>query len=121
MQRGLWMAVVVAVGVVTGVGCQKEAAPTATPTTAPTGTTAPKGAEPMTMEPGIDRAGEDYRDFDLDQEKPELCRDACFADAACKAYTYVKAGVQGDKARCWLKQTVPGASQNDCCVSGVRR
>lgn len=74
----------------------------------------------LTIEQGVDRPGEDYKDFDLDDARPEACRDACEKDAACKAFTFVKAGVQGDKARCWLKQAVPGALPNDCCASGIR-
>src|SRR4051812_8312916 len=69
---------------------------------------------------GVDRPGSDYRDFDLDRSDPLLCRDACVAEAPCRAWTYVKPGVQGEKARCWLKEGVPEAVKSDCCVSGVR-
>ncbi len=71
-------------------------------------------------EAGIDRPGQDYKDFDLTAADPKLCLDACLAEAECKAWTYVKPGVQGDKARCWLKNGVPDQVNNDCCVSGMR-
>jgi hypothetical protein len=97
---------------------------TTTPTTtpaAPAAPAAPASTPPaLSLEQGVDRPGEDYKDFDLDDARPEACRDACAQDATCKAFTFVKAGVQGDKARCWLKSTVPPAQPHDCCASGVR-
>jgi hypothetical protein len=78
------------------------------------------GSLEFTLEPNTNRPGLDFRDFDLIQEVPELCRDACAADGMCVAYTYVKGGVQGPKARCWLKSVAPAPVPHDCCVSGVR-
>jgi hypothetical protein len=75
----------------------------------------------MTREVDTDRIGMDYRSFSLDRARPELCRDACTRSRTCKAYTYVKPGVQGKKARCWLKKGVPRAKKSSCCVSGVKR
>jgi hypothetical protein len=74
----------------------------------------------LTFEHGMDRPGADYRNFDLPEPRPELCRDACAADQACKAYTYVKPGIQGAKARCWLKSTAGPPRPDGCCVSGVK-
>ena len=73
-----------------------------------------------TIEPGVDRPGADLSSFDLPQADLALCRQACEEQAACKAYTYVKPGVQGPKARCWLKSSVPPAMANSCCTSGVK-
>jgi hypothetical protein len=72
------------------------------------------------LEHNIDRTGSDYRSFDLPAADPNLCCAACEAEAECKAFTYVKPGVQGSSARCWLKNSVPGATPADCCVSGVK-
>lgn len=77
------------------------------------------------IEPGIDRAGGDYRRFDIGnadlRDTPELiCRDTCRKESQCKAWTYVKIGVQGPKARCWLKTSVPAPCLNNCCISGSR-
>jgi len=72
------------------------------------------------MENNVNRPGGDYRDFDLTQPIPELCRDACLGDPRCRAYTFVRPGIQGPSARCWLKSTVPNPEPNTCCVSGVR-
>ncbi len=72
------------------------------------------------MEYLIDRSGSDYKSFDLGDSDPALCRSSCDGEAACKAWTYVKPGAQGPKARCWLKHDVPKASPDACCVSGVK-
>ena len=51
---------------------------------------------------------------------------SCFArrhansEDQCKSWTYVKPGIQGPNARCWLKSATPGAKANNCCISGVR-
>jgi hypothetical protein len=81
------------------------------------GATAPAAG----MEQDTDRPGSDYRDFDLARPEPALCQAACTKGEQCKAWTYVKPGVQGDKARCWLKSEVPDAAPSDCCVSGVKK
>ncbi len=73
------------------------------------------------VEPLADRAGGDYRNFDLATASYDQCRAACSADQQCRAYTYVKPGIQGPRARCWLKNTVPPQRASDCCVSGVIR
>jgi hypothetical protein len=78
------------------------------------------GMAGVQMENNVNRPGGDYRSFDLAQAIPQLCRDACFGDSRCRAYTYVRPGIQGPSARCWLKSTVPNPQPNTCCVSGVR-
>jgi hypothetical protein len=67
----------------------------------------------------IDRPGGDFANFDLNGAFPSDCRDACAKDGKCQAWTYVKPGVQGPKARCWLKSSVPPARANSCCISEV--
>jgi hypothetical protein len=73
-----------------------------------------------TSEPNVDRPGSDYFSAWLDAANPSLCETMCLHDARCLAYTYVKPGVQGPKARCYLKTHVPGSQRNACCVSGVK-
>jgi hypothetical protein len=75
----------------------------------------------VSMESNTNRRGQDYRNFDLAQPRPELCQSECAADGKCKAYTYVKPGLQGQKARCWLKTGVPNPQADSCCVSGVKK
>jgi hypothetical protein len=66
-----------------------------------------------------DRPGGDYANFDLTGKYPSDCRDACARNTMCKAWTYVRPRVQGPKARCWLKSSVPPARPNNCCISEV--
>ncbi len=78
-------------------------------------------ASTTTAEENEDRPGMDYRNFDLTGGQDLIdCRKACNQDARCEAYTYVKPGIQGPNARCWLKSGIPGARSNACCVSGVK-
>jgi hypothetical protein len=74
----------------------------------------------MTMEENTNYFGKDYNDGRLPQEDcgPECCRDACRKDPRCKAYTWVKPGVQGPTARCWLKNAVPAKSTDYNTISG---
>ncbi len=74
----------------------------------------------VTTEKNTDRPGSDYAGYDLPSADPQLCAKACADDAKCKAYTFVKPGLQGPAARCYLKDPAPAALPNDCCVSGVR-
>jgi CubicO group peptidase (beta-lactamase class C family) len=74
----------------------------------------------VTEETGSDRPGGNYRDFALEAAQPALCRNQCDSEAQCKAYAYVKPGLQGPKARCWLKSTIPPRSANACCTSGAK-
>ncbi|WP_101067766.1 PAN domain-containing protein [Roseovarius salinarum] len=78
------------------------------------------GARSVTWEGGTNRPGADFRNFWMNRDQPGLCAMACEQDRRCRAYTYVKPGVQGANARCWLKNGVPSAVSNNCCVSGVK-
>jgi hypothetical protein len=72
-------------------------------------------------EPGTDRPGGDYRNFNLDRDDWHLCQAECNSDARCRAWTYVRPGVQDPtRARCWLKSTIPSRNPSTCCNSGVK-
>jgi hypothetical protein len=73
------------------------------------------------MEPDTNRPGDDYASFDLAVPDPQACADACREDEKCTAFTYVKPGIQGEQARCWLKSGIPDAHPDACCVSGIIR
>lgn len=77
------------------------------------------GGATFTIENNTDRMYGDYKDFDISGGW-ESCRDACANDLNCKAFTWVKPGVQAPSARCYLKNTVNGAYANSNCVTGVR-
>ncbi len=71
-------------------------------------------------EPNFDRPGMDFKNFDAASDDPWLCESACNNDGRCKSWTYVKPGVQGPKARCWLKDGIPPLRSNSCCTSGIK-
>ncbi len=71
------------------------------------------------VEPGIDRPGHDISQTPLSGNDPLMCRALCAEDASCRAWTFVRPGVQGDQAVCWTKFDVPEGYENDCCTSGV--
>jgi hypothetical protein len=71
-------------------------------------------------EPNFDRPGMDFKNFDAASEDPWLCESACNNDQQCKAWTYVKPGVQGPKPRCWLKTGIPPLRSNPWCTSGIK-
>ena len=73
----------------------------------------------FTFEQNIDRPGRDYKNS-LSRGASD-CSFACQAENQCRAWTYVRPGIQGPFGRCWLKSTVPGAVRNNCCTSGVRK
>jgi hypothetical protein len=74
----------------------------------------------VTIETAIDRPGGDYHSFDVGNASVEACRTACAKDSRCRAYTFVRPGVQGKLARCWLKDSVSKARKGACCDSGVK-
>ena len=72
------------------------------------------------IEMDTDRPGMNYKNFDLLRNHPTLCESECIKDANCMAWTYVKPGIQGSSARCWLKRGIPSPVKNTCCVSGYK-
>jgi hypothetical protein len=74
----------------------------------------------LSVENNTNRMGDDYSSFEFAQDNYQTCFNACAADANCRAYTYVRPGAAGPNARCYLKANVPGASGNNCCISGVK-
>lgn len=74
----------------------------------------------VSIEPNINRMGQDYASFALTVEAPEQCRLACEQDSRCVAYTYVHPGYQGPNPVCWLKSAIPEPTSDPCCISGKR-
>jgi hypothetical protein len=69
---------------------------------------------------GTDRPGNNLRSVEVGKDDPALCRFLCAAEAKCKAWTHVRAGLQADRAVCWLKRSVAQVREASCCVSGLR-
>jgi hypothetical protein len=73
----------------------------------------------FTVEQNTDRPGQDYSN--APSRGASDCMTACQLENQCRAWTYVRAGIQGASGRCWLKKAVPQARRNTCCTSGVRK
>ncbi len=71
------------------------------------------------MELDTDRPGKNLRSFDLSSGNPALCEDACEKEPNCMAWTFVKPGIKGTMAKCWLKSGIPSPIRSSCCISGV--
>lgn len=71
------------------------------------------------VEPEIDRPGSDFKILWL-RGGAEACQEACAQNPRCKSYTYVREGVRERSEGCWLKDDVPPAVEDGCCVSGVK-
>lgn len=70
------------------------------------------------MQDNSDRPGSDIHRFEIDGQMPQVCQQACEENRDCRAWTYVRPGVQGRKAICYLKNPAPEARANACCISG---
>lgn len=74
---------------------------------------------------GVNLPGSDIRSFDIPRPDggfvtvESICRQTCENDGQCKAWTLVKAGLQGPQAKCWLKSAIPARRADPCCTSGV--
>ena len=80
----------------------------------------PASAAGPAYEEDTDRPNLDFKWFDLPRPWPQLCQEACATTDRCQAWSYIKPNVRGPLASCWLKDAVPPATSNTCCVSGVR-
>lgn len=67
----------------------------------------------------VDRPGSDIKPgFPVTTSSD--CETQCLREPTCRAYTFVKPGIQGETAKCWLKSGKPKKVGNNCCVSGYR-
>ena len=76
--------------------------------------------DPIALESDTDRPGHDYKNFDLPEPRPEICRDACQRDVRCRAFTYISPGIQDSKPHCWLKEKASRPLPAKGMVSGVK-
>src|ERR1700722_6119340 len=74
------------------------------------------------VETSIDRAGGDYRSFELKRgEGDEVCKAACGTDNKCRAWTYARAGYVGREPHCFLKKEIKPPRRKPGFTSGVVR
>lgn len=77
------------------------------------------GSVAAVLEENFDRPGGDYKRIDAPFSKPDDCRRLCLQDAGrCKSWTFARAGTRGNTEVCFLKESVPVAQPDTCCVSG---
>src|SRR3954469_18799302 len=77
-------------------------------------------AQDEKFSPNTDRPGSDFRNIALRSNAQE-CQRLCAVARQCRAWTFVRPGVQGASARCFLKNEMPAAVANSCCTSGLIR
>jgi hypothetical protein len=68
---------------------------------------------------GVELEGGTYRYFS--DATPEACQSACRSETQCQAWDYVRAGVYGSDARCFLKNRTSTQVQSPCCIAGYER
>ncbi|NJR21040.1 MAG: hypothetical protein HC786_02070 [Richelia sp. CSU_2_1] len=72
------------------------------------------------LEENTDRIGADYSNTFISKPDPDLCKQICAVDEQCQAFTYVRPGIEGDRARCYFKNGVPSPSLREGRSSSVR-
>ena len=53
------------------------------------------------------------------ESTPEGCQARCRADAQCSAWDYLRRGIAGPEARCFLKNRAVNKVANNCCIAGL--
>jgi hypothetical protein len=64
--------------------------------------------------------GGDYRTVDMRGSDPSACKALCDREQQCRAWTLVKPDQDGGRSYCWLKDSVPAATREECCISGIK-
>lgn len=72
------------------------------------------------MATGVNIPGGDIASGALQVPDPGLCRQACDQNSQCLAWTFVKPGIQGAQAMCWLKGTIGQSQRDPNTISGVK-
>jgi PAN domain len=68
----------------------------------------------------FDRPGGDYQSSPVSSGDPAECALVCERDRRCRAWTFAYPTDAAGGAVCWLKNSVPARTPDNCCVSGVR-
>ncbi len=69
---------------------------------------------------GFDRPGGDYASSHVRTGDPAVCAARCERDSRCRAWSFSYPRNHIREARCTLKNMVPAAKPDACCISGVR-
>jgi hypothetical protein len=68
----------------------------------------------------FDRPGGDYASARVRSGDPAVCATRCERDSRCRAWSFTYPRSHIREAVCYLKNVVPPAKPDDCCISGVR-
>jgi serine protease len=68
---------------------------------------------------GLNLFGHDYRSFRTLNDNGAQCSTTCNSEAQCRGWSWVKPGVQGPSAMCWLKDSLPAANNDSNTNSGI--
>ena len=68
---------------------------------------------------GVNFPGKDMMGISTPDDGGVQCRASCLANGQCKAFSWVRPGVQGPDAKCWLKGGVPNSNPDPNANSGV--
>lgn len=72
------------------------------------------------MENDTNRPFSDFDRFHINDNRPDRCQSECLLRRdRCKAWSYVRPGIQHKYAVCYLKDAVPKPVSDKCCISGV--
>jgi hypothetical protein len=77
-------------------------------------------APPAQAQANFDRPGGDYQSSPVASGDPADCAMVCERDRRCRAWSFAYPTDVAGGAVCWLKNSVPERTQDNCCVSGVR-
>jgi hypothetical protein len=75
---------------------------------------------PTSQSLATDRYGNDYRDFDLTEDREELCYAECARDAKCASFAYASS-IGSFQRHCWLKSAGGTETASSLVVSGAKR
>jgi hypothetical protein len=70
---------------------------------------------------GVNLPGNDYRSMPTENDGGTQCGITCLGEAPCRAYTWVRPGLQGQQAMCWLKTSAPPAIRDSATASAIIR
>ena len=73
------------------------------------------------MSIGVDIPGGDFHRFALNIPDPGLCRQECHRYNQCVAWSFIKPGVQGSQAMCWLKSQAGQRRADGNAISGIKQ
>ena len=79
----------------------------------------PVAALPPVIRRGVNFPGMDISGQDTANDGGTACARICVANTQCRAFSWVRPGVQGPSAKCWIKNGVPAGNADPNVNSGT--